>query len=184
MVSPQAVVPKEIEVSKPAAAGKTNVIVDANGERASVSEVSFIGPPRAENVKRLCVAPCVVELAPGPHVLRFADERDATRASDTRIDVDEKPRLVRHAMGRTEKADGWNKAGWALFLGGAGVVGIGGLLADQSASGEKFDPDMLTAAIATAVVGGTLALVGIPMMIASRPQTQQGATTEVKLARR
>src|SRR5688572_28703035 len=68
--------------------------------------------------QRLCVTPCVVDLVPGPHELRFTLVDDDDRTSVGFVNVDERPGVYRHAIG-TKRNQAWQGlVGWPLLLDG------------------------------------------------------------------
>ncbi|MBS2014280.1 MAG: hypothetical protein JST00_15445 [Deltaproteobacteria bacterium] len=180
--APEPVMPSTIDLpAREPSAGKSRVILDAaDGQRAAVSEVMPTEVRGVETEKRLCVAPCVAELPQGVHVFRFADERDPSRQGTARVELGEKPKLVRHAMGETKTHVGTAVAGWILFTLGTGTIGAAGVVYKDEDHPTKNE---LTTAGILLGVGATLALVGLPMIFASRPRLQPGATTERTISR-
>jgi len=182
--APDPVMPATIDLpSRDPAPGKSRVVLDAaDGERAAVSEVTPSGVPGVESEKRLCVAPCVAELHQGVHVFRFADERDPSRQGTARVELGEKPKLVRHSMGRTKTHQGLAVAGIILTSIGGGFIGAGGALADAQ-DGHPTETQLTTAWVSLGI-GATLSLIGFPMIFASFPSVQPGATSEKTISRR
>lgn len=193
--APDAVMPKGIEMpSKAPEAGKTRVVVDANGDKATVDEVTawsqgtawggagFVSG-HAETVKPLCIAPCVVDLEPGVHVLRFTDDRDRDRHGEARFQVGERPKLIRHAMGRTTFHSGAEVTSIFLMVLGASAAATGGTMLGLAAASPDEHNDVVLASAITLGVGATMLLFGIPMAVASQPHMQEGSTTEKTLDR-
>lgn len=174
--------------------GKTRVVVDANGDKATVNEVTawshgtawggggFVSG-HAETVKPLCIAPCVVDLEPRVHVLRFIDDRDHERSGEARIQLGEKPKLVRHAMGRTISHNGAEATSLLLIALGASAVATGGTMLGVGSLRDEKDDGMVLGSAITLGVGATMLLLGIPMAVASQTHVQEGTTTEKTLDR-
>jgi hypothetical protein len=180
--------------------GLTRVLLDADGEDAVVTDVvdaslavaeakgggvSATAQGYAETVKPVCITPCFADLAPGLHVLRFSSQTD-DRESVAKIQVGERAKVVRHAMGRTEHPFSWvNFTGSVLVYVGAAVAVTGGMMLAVDAGNDSGDPSKgLGLGLGGPVLGagaGAL-LIGIPMMIFGRPVRQEGATTELSLA--
>lgn len=182
--APDPVMPATIDLpSRDPAPGKSRVVLDAaDGERAAVSEVTPSGVPGVESEKRLCVAPCVAELHQGVHVFRFADERDPSRQGTARVELGEQPKLVRHSMGRTKTHPGLAAAGIILTSLGGAAFGVAGAMGEMN-DGHPTE-DQLTTGWVSLAVGATLSLIGFPMIFASFPSVQPGATSEKTISRR
>jgi hypothetical protein len=197
--APSKEIPKDVEPrTTPPEPGHTRVILDANGEKATVTEVveatSTIGTANvegstatvhgySETTKPICVAPCVADLKPGMHVLRFTSTVD-DRQSSADVQVGDRSKVVRHAMGRTEGFSLGNFGATMLVVLGASALGTGALIHGAEIGMGKREPDDLKAPgaiIGSAGLGAVL--IGIPLMILSRPVHQPGATTEMALAR-
>ena len=123
--------------SSPPEPGYTRVIIDANGERATVTEVvdvttatahaeGIVAHGRSETTKPICLTPCPADLKPGMHVLRFTSV-DSERMSEANLQLGDKPKVLRHAMGRTEDAS-------ALGVGAYTLVFLGAITAVTGAS--------------------------------------------------
>ena len=181
--APEPVMPSTIDLPRrDPAPGKSRVVLDvAEGERAAVSEVTPSEVPGVESEKRLCVAPCVAELHQGVHVFRFADERDPSRQGTARIELGEQPKLVRHSMGRTKTHLGLAVAGIVLTSLGAGALGAASAMFDMQ-DGHPTK-DQMTTGWGSLGIGATLSLIGFPMIFASFPSVQPGATSEKTISR-
>jgi len=105
---PPRVVPA-VQASGPPGPGRGRVILDVEGDRAVVEDVRggsvaasgaghFFGGS-LEVSQRLCVTPCVVDLAPGPHTLRFSSVSDDERSSDGYVNIDEGVSAYRERLG-------------------------------------------------------------------------------------
>jgi hypothetical protein len=106
--APPRVLPS-VQASGPPAPGRGRVILDVEGDRAVVEDVQggsvaasgaghFFGGS-LEVSQRLCVTPCVVDLAPGPHTLRFSSVTDEDRSSDGYVNIDEGVSAYRERLG-------------------------------------------------------------------------------------
>jgi hypothetical protein len=172
------------------------VILDANGEKATVTEVidatSTIGTAYgngtsatvhgySETVKPVCIAPCVVDMKPGMHVLRFASPIDE-RESAAGIQIGDRSKVVRHAMGHT---DSWSLGHFAaemLVIFGASSLVTGGIVYGAMAGTDEKTQSVAQPYALGFTAGGAIALlVGVPLMILTRPVHQPGATTEMTL---
>ncbi len=190
--APAAVFPANVDVRRaPPAAGKTRLVLDANGERASVVDVvsstsatayvnGHIGVASASTTVPVCIAPCMADLTPGLHRLAFSSLDDPTRHDEVQVQVGESPKIVRHAMGMYESSFGPHFLAQNLaFLGATAAVGGGGLYI-ASARTEDASPGQKDAA-KYLLIGGLVALaVSIPVMIVTRDVRQRGATTELR----
>jgi|GEM_PF-1201993 len=172
----------------PTDAGTSRVLLEANGEAARVHEVVEGTPAEGSEgyvgVRPLCTTPCVVELPYGPHPLFFQSTADPSRQSETTIDVGERTKVVRHALG--DRSDGG-----ALYTGGATLALLGAIAAttgailwaagsaggaDATASASGH-PDLESTGYGVTVGGAAAILLGIPMMLVDRPRERPGATT-------
>ncbi|HEY6555889.1 MAG TPA: hypothetical protein VI072_01395 [Polyangiaceae bacterium] len=176
----------------PPAPGTTRVIIDANGERMEVrerlKETSVHGTVYTNGVagslygyaathKPVCITPCAVDMKPGSHVLEFQGET-YERRSELQIQVGERPKVIRHAVGRIEsEGDGSFWLGYLLTLGiGAVVTGsmIHVLNTEDSADYTKAANIALGAGAATIAVS-------IPLRLLAQPVHQPSSTTEMIL---
>ena len=204
--APTREMPKNMETrSSPPEPGTTRVLIDANGDQASVVEVvdrstmsgraygyhgetAFVHG-KSETVKPLCVAPCVADLRPGMHILRFTSDDDG-RESEARVQVGDESKLVRHAMGHTESNPLGVVSGVMLTALGASALVAGGSLYAASAAGGgggggTDGPPSYAQYVTPTLVAGAVALAaGITVLLVTRPVRQRGATTEVSLSAR
>lgn len=166
--------------------GFTRVVIDANGEAATVREVLASGSSAAtmrtnslfatattqtELTKPLCLTPCVADLEPGLHLLRF-ESQDGKQKSDVPIQLTEQPKVVRHAMGRTDDISGFVVSGTG-FVVGLATAGAGAILL---ASSDNYDDQQ--AAKTALLIGGAIMLVTLPFMYVTKPVHQPGSTTQ------
>ncbi|MBK7076228.1 MAG: hypothetical protein IPH44_28445 [Myxococcales bacterium] len=140
--APRKVMP-DVDTGGAPGAGLSRVVLDvAEGpaivERlrgGSVTGVAGVNPfaGALQVATRVCVTPCVVDAAPGTQELRFTLVDDDTRTSTGFINIDDKPSVYRHSIGRHDN-DGWRGfVGWPLVLLGT-FVGIGAIA--SAAQGE------------------------------------------------
>lgn len=191
--APAAEIPRAVEArTTPPEPGTTRVLLDANGDRATVEEVveratataygSHVAVSGyAESTKPVCVTPCYADLKPGMHALRFKSMND-DRMSEAPIQVGDVPKTVRHAMGRAELPSVGNYlASFGVILGATAAIGIG---APLWAAGEATHHDDLTQPGMWAVGAGlgTFA-VSLPLYLLTRPVYQNGSTTEIAAIR-
>jgi hypothetical protein len=91
------------------ARGRGRILLDVEGERALVEEVSggelaASGAGRVfsgslEVSQRLCVTPCYVDLTPGPHRLRFVSITDGSRRANGYVNIDTGTTAYRQRLG-------------------------------------------------------------------------------------
>lgn len=196
--APTAEVPSGVaELSAHAQAGFTRVILDANGERATVTEVTdstssvatahgyqtaAIAFGYSQTERPACITPCAVALKPGLHVLDFSSELGG-RESRVYVQVGEHSKVVREAMGRYVPGPSWDFAAQMLVILGSTSLAIGGMVfAADAARGAENQPSLRPYAIGFSVTGVAALLVGIPLTLLARPQHQSGATTEFLLS--
>lgn len=186
--------------TRPVTPGLTRVILDADGAKASVVDVVDISSSLAmgttaggrsvlvsgysETVKPVCLAPCVADLTPGLHVLRFASTSD-DRSSVASVQIEDRPKVVRHAMGRaSDDHPVINGLAFTLLgLGAAAAVTGGGLYAASVATRDAdpaFRDDTTLGDVGLGVgLGGLAAVaVAVPVMLLTQPTRQSGSTTE------
>jgi len=144
---PPAFVPNVQTMGSPGT-GLSRVILDSPDGPALVEQVSggrvsaiagttsFQGSLTLSS--RLCTTPCVVDVVPGPYELRFTLLSDPNRTSTGFINVDQRPSVYRHAIGRKENNAWKGYVGWPLLILGvlldAAVVQRAAESADDSGS--------------------------------------------------
>jgi hypothetical protein len=107
---------------------------------------------------RLCTTPCVVDLPPGPHELRYTLLDDPDRTSTAFVNVDGRPSVYRHAVGRQENNAWKGYVGWPLLSVGV-LLSLGGLQVAADPDSELDSGDFAVGmgfAVGVAVVGGWL----------------------------
>ena len=187
-VPPLPVAPKNVEArTTEPRPGTTRVLLEANGERAVVKDVveevkasavaydgraSAFVDTEASSKTPVCVAPCFADLTPGLHVLEFTSDVDPTRTSTANVQVNDSPKIVRHAMGR-KKPTGWGATILGeTFLIGGGAIAFTGLTMASTDAGKDASPGL--------IIGGLAAVaLGIPLMLKGASEHQPGSTTEI-----
>lgn len=188
--APAREIPAGLEISQdPPPPGSGRVVLDANGERARVFEIT--GPPPGDpsestvGVRPVCTTPCVVDLPYGPHPLVFQSVANGERQSEAAVDVGARAKVLRHSLGERSDGGGARTAGAALVVLGVIAATTGAILWAAGGAGSS-DPGSLTSSGSTlASAGQTLAgggagaaLLGIPLLLIDRPVERQGTTTE------
>lgn len=121
--------------------GLARVVIDGEPGRALVEKISggSIGASAGTETfhgsvevrSRLCTTPCVVDLRPGPYELRFTSVTDRESTSSAFINVDNRPSVYRHALGRHENNAWKGFVGWPLaVLASICIIGGGYALDD------------------------------------------------------
>ncbi len=182
-------VPTDVDLpAEPPPNGTGRVVIDANGERAKVVEITGSATAAAGNyratfigLRPLCTTPCVVDLPYGSHPLVLRSTTDATRVSELELDVGPRPKIVRHTLG--EKKDGGAPqaiGSTVLVLSvltaatGALLWGLGEL--NSKPTGEPSG--LIGAGQVITGIGGAGILLSIPLLVVGRPSQRPGATTE------
>ena len=165
-----------LEISGVPAAGLGRVVLDVDGERAYVDQVNS-GSMSASGMgsvfngsvavsQRVCVTPCVVDLAPGPHTLRFSSTIDSDLVGDGFVNIDTSLNAYRYKFGTNHEHTGRRIGAWiAGFFG----VSAGIALIDTSVRGES------SGMIGAAVVGIPLTLLSLWLFQNSDSVHQEGA---------
>ncbi|MDB4997649.1 MAG: hypothetical protein JWM74_5081 [Myxococcaceae bacterium] len=201
--APRAEIPRGVEErTSPPELGTTRVLLEANDEKAMVTEVvesssaqatvtvttpSGWGSAKAfgyaETTKPICLAPCYADLKPGVHVLRFALPNSEDRVSQTPVQVGDSSKVVRHAVGRIESSSFTHVAAMVLLSLGTSAAAVGGTLwavQEMSPTATNFKP----MGIGLAAGGVGALLIAIPLALMTEPVHQQGSTTELTLDKR
>jgi hypothetical protein len=171
--------------------GASRVIIDTPGEKAQVTEVLDVSQGIASSgghtayatvvtSKRLCVTPCVVDLARGSHSLVFASTTDETRLSADQIEVGGAPKVVKHAIGSQKEWPVTRSLGvTSVGLGITGLV-LGGIFYGIGSSNNSGS-GLTDVGTYSLIGGGALTALGAVLLFVSRPEVQPGATTEWNL---
>lgn len=194
-VAPTKVMPEVTDVpTEPVPQGGGRVLLDANGEKARVLDVSgatFSGQGYAVSMvasRPLCAStPCVVDLARGPHRLVFVSPTDPNRGSSVEIDVGSRPKVVRHAMGERIEHGALRTAGtMTMSIGGLGVLTGGSILltglllsgVDTTSRSTDTSASIVSAGGAVLGIGAGVLALGVTLGILSRTEVRPGSTTE------
>lgn len=179
------------ERTTPAEPGTTRVVIDANGERAVVKDVvetfsttasveGYSASGHGEKLRPVCLTPCVADLTPGTHVLRFASET-SDHPSEITVQSGDKGKVIRHAMGRTEEGSGGHVGAIVLATLGITAAVVGGSFLGASYISDSAEENFRTPGTVTTAAGLGAVLVSIPLLLLTRPVRQPGATTEMPL---
>lgn len=182
--APPREVPRDVDVpDEPPAPGTSRVVLDANGDKAKVIEVTGTASASAGGyqafvvgVRPLCTTPCVVDLPYGSHPLMLRSTTDETRQSELDLDVGPKPKIVRHTLGERKDGGALRTVGASLLMLGITAAVTGGILWAVG-SGAKSDGLESTGQLVTGLGAGGIGL-SIPLLIVGRPTERPGATTE------
>jgi hypothetical protein len=173
--------------------------LEANGERATVMEITDstdstatvhqngntgFGYVHSESQTPICITPCFSDMKPGLHRLRFTSEDD--RKEDmVPVQVNDTPKVVRHALGQEETSSLGHILGLAMTISGATLLGTGATLyaAGEATRGGDSSPALRSNGLTAGGVGLGFMLIGIPLMVLTRPTRQAGATTELPFGR-
>jgi len=192
--APPPVVPRGLDsLDVPPAPGRTRVVLDANGERVTVTEVLDWSNSQAvaigssvqvldhtEHTRPICLTPCEFDFEPGLHVLHFY--AGPTRFDNVKVQVSGKRKLVRVALGQLVASEPASSTGVVLQSLGltAAIVGAS-LWAASSLAPDEHQQGYKSSGIALTVGGSAGLLAGIGLSY-SKPGTHQpSAVTEVTL---
>lgn len=179
---PARVLPVDLELpAEPPGPGTGRVILETNGEPATVAEITSVATIRGDDadaivvVRPLCTTPCVVDLSFGSHPLVMRSLADETHQSEIELEVGARAKVLRHALG--ERRSG----GFAQTL-GASLLTLGLLAATTGAilwvAGAASDSSLSSNGQRLTALGASGALLSIPLLIVGRPTERAGATTQ------
>jgi hypothetical protein len=183
------------------------LIVDANGERATVSRVvERVEPPtvrpmgasgairdlQGAKTELLCITPCALDLPRGAHTLVFTSKADSSRTSSVDVGVSRGTAVVRHAIGERRFGSAGLVIGGVMMLGlGAALAFLGTPLAIDAATSEPTrdaqgqitnDPRrLLPLGLVLAGAGVALGATGGIFLALSRGELQSGTTTQFRV---
>jgi hypothetical protein len=200
--APEKVVPTIMNEPGPAAEGTGRVVLDAQGERARVIEITGTASGVITNgyasaqvmsvaTRPVCVTPCIADLSYGTHELVFTSQNDDEKGSNATVDVGAKPSIFRHTMGgRVTHPAAKIGGATAVTLGGIGALtGLSlfaaGALSD---SATPADPTSTTATnsgdgvkstgLMILGVSGAVLVAGVVLLILGRDEVQPGSSTQ------
>lgn len=180
--------PKDVDLpTDPPPSGAGRVVIDANGDRAKVVEITGAASAAAGNyratfigLRPLCTTPCVVDLPYGSHPLVLRSTTDASRISELELEVGPRPKIVRHELGERKNGGAANSIGSSVLVLGAITALTGGLLWGLGELSSK--PDQPSGLVGPGQVvtgvGAAGILLSIPLLVIGRPSERPGATTE------
>jgi hypothetical protein len=148
-------------------AGLSRVVLDAadgpavveqlqGGSLAGVAGTASFGAS-LQVARQVCVTPCIYDTKPGPQKLRFTLVDDPGRTSTGFINVDARPSVYRHAVGR-RRSNAWKGVvGWpVLALGVLLDLGFVSVATDDDFQFDGGTGAMLGVGIGATVLGGWL----------------------------
>ncbi|MBX3204214.1 MAG: hypothetical protein KF764_04045 [Labilithrix sp.] len=186
--APAREVPADLDLpTEPPPAGAGRVVIDANGERAKVIEITGSATAAAGNyratiigLRPICTTPCVVDLPYGTHPLVLRSTTDPTRTSEVELDVGAKPKIVRHTLGERKDGGAAHTIGSSALVLGVVAALTGGLLWGLGELASK--PGQPSSLVGTGQVitgiGAAGIVLSIPLLVVGRPTERPGATTE------
>jgi hypothetical protein len=183
---PPRTLPAEVVVpAEPPPPGKGRVILDTDGEPASVAEITSGSPPASSDpfvgVKPLCTTPCVVDLPYGSHPIMLRSTSDASRQSETELDVGARAKVFRHTLGERTDGGGTRVVGASLLTLGILAVAAGAVVWGAGAASSHGSPSLVSGGEVLAGAGAGGVVLSIPFLLAGRPTERPGATTQWSL---
>lgn len=178
-------VPADVDVPlQPPSPGTGRVIIETNGQRAKVVEITghataWAGGESANiiGMRPLCTTPCVVDLPYGLHPLVLRSVDDEARQSEAELEVGSRSRVFRHTLGERSDGGGLRTAGASLLTLGLIAATTGAILWVAGSSTADGSQVSATGQLVTGI-GASGALLSIPFLIAGRPTERPGATTQ------
>jgi len=189
--APRRQVPADVDVPlEPPSPGTGRVIIETNGERAKVVEITgqataWTGGASANivGVRPLCTTPCVIDLPYGLHPLVLRSLDDDTRQSEAELEVGARAKVFRHTLGERSDGGGLRTAGASLLTLGLIAATTGAILWVAGSSSAEGSQVTATGQIVTGIGAGSVVL-SIPFLLAGRPTERPGATTQWTLPAR
>ena len=160
-MAPERILP-EVPLAGSPARGLGRVVLDVQEgpaivERLDGAGISGIAGVHAlsasvEIARRVCVTPCVLDIEPGPHELRFTLVADDERTSTDFVDVDDRVAAYRHAIGRHSNRAWKGLVGWpALVAGTIADVVLAGAIARGNFEATSGNVTGITVGVGIAV---------------------------------
>lgn len=186
---PPRTLPAEIVVPPdPPAPGSGRVILDTDGEPASVVEITSGALPTSGaltatvvGVRPLCTTPCVVDLPYGSHPIVLRSTSDESRQSETELDVGAHARVFRHTLGERTDGGGLRMVGASILTLGILAVAAGAVMWAAGGASSHGSPSLLTGGEVMTAGGGGGVLLSIPFLVMGRPTERPGSTTQWSL---
>lgn len=193
--APSRVLPADVVVpAQPPAAGTGRVILDTDGEPASVVEITSGVMPahralagnatNASNVsvKAICsTTPCVVDLPYGSHPIALRSTADESRQSEIELDVGARAKVFRHTLGERSDGGGLRVVGASMLTLGVLALAAGFVMWGAGGASSRGSPSLVTSGEVLAGGGAGGVLLAIPFLFMGRPTERAGATTEWSL---
>lgn len=185
---PAKVVPTDVDVPvEPPAPGTGRVILDTNGERAKVVEITGAATASSGGysativgIRPLCTTPCVVDLPYGSHPIVMHSLDDETRQSETELEVGARAKVFRHTLGERTDGGGLRTAGGSLLTLGILAATTGAILWLAGSANDGGSDLASTGQLVTGLGAGGI-LLSIPFLVVGRPTERPGATTQWNL---
>lgn len=185
---PAKVVPTGLDIPPdPPAAGTGRVILETNGEPATVVEIT--GAATASNgrytativgVRPLCTTPCIVDLPYGSHPLVMHSLSDETHQSETELEVGARAKVFRHSLGERKDGGAARTVGSSLLTLGLLAAATGAVLWAAGASNTNGSDLASKGQLVTLLGAGGIGL-SIPLLLVGRPTERPGSTTQWNL---
>ncbi len=183
--APAKVVPEDVDMPpEPPAAGMGRILLDANGERAKVVEVT--GSATASNgrysativgIRPLCTTPCVVDLPYGTHPIVLQSTTDETHRSEADLEVTARAKVFRHALGERRDGGAAQAIGTTVLTLGLVAATTGALLWGLGSANSGGASLVEKGQLITGLGAGGIVL-SIPFLVVGRSTERPGATTQ------
>jgi hypothetical protein len=198
--APAQELPKPVANVPPDVEGKSRVVIDVTNGPARVDEVMATAQSEAtdgrhtyvsygEITRPVCLTtPCAVNLEYGQHNLRLVSTNKDDVGSVGTVDVGQSDSVFRHTMGQQSTGGAVHALGTTstilgltgAILGGSFLL-VGAISSGSNPDGTSSGGGITTAGEVTLGIGVGLLALGIGMMIASPPTSQEGASTQFSL---
>ncbi|MDB5215416.1 MAG: hypothetical protein JWO86_3343 [Myxococcaceae bacterium] len=189
---PSRTLPAEVEVPPdPPPPGSGRVILDTDGEPASVVEITSGSVPAGASsnalgdnvlgVRPLCTTPCVVDLPYGSHPIVLRSTSDETHQSETELDVGARAKVFRHTLGERTDGGGLRMVGASLLTLGILAVAAGTVMWAAGVTSSRGSPNLTTNGEVLTMGGAGGIVLSIPFLIMGRPTERPGSTTQWSL---
>jgi hypothetical protein len=191
---PSRTLPAEVVVpADPPAVGSGRVILDTNGEPASVVEITsgaatasgaVTADSRGVGVRPLCTTPCVVDLPYGSHPIVLRSISDESRQSETELDVGARAKVFRHTLGERTDGGAMRMVGASFLTLGILAFAAGAVVWGAGSTSSHASPSLVTNGEVLTGGGAGGVLLAIPFLLMGRPTERPGATTQWSLPAR
>jgi hypothetical protein len=186
---PSRTLPAEVEMPpEPPPPGRGRVILDTDGEPASVVEITGGAVPSTGaltadviGIRPLCTTPCVVDLTYGSHPIVLRSMSDETHQSETELDVGARAKVFRHTLGERTDGGGLRMVGASMLTLGILAVAAGAVLWTAGSTSSRGSPSLATNGEVLTMGGAGGVLLSIPFLVMGRPTERPGSTTQWSL---